>query len=81
MWLALTNVSIVAGLALAFAAAVLWIFAMRTLPLNYAYPFTALTIAIVTVGGSILFREALTPLHLVSFLLIISGVSLLFFAK
>ena len=76
----LTNPLIAGGLLLAFGAAVSWIFAMRALPLNFAYPFTALTIVLVIFLSTKIFNEITSPLYWIAVLFIILGLILLTFS-
>jgi len=45
------------GLAFYAVSAFLWLTALQKLPLSYMYPFTALTILIISVSSSFLFNE------------------------
>lgn len=78
---ALLQPMILGGLALAFFASLSWIIAMRTLPLSYAYPFTALTVVVVTLISKVAFNESFSILYWVSIALIVSGLLLLFKAQ
>ena len=78
---ALMQIEIITGFALAFIAAISWILAMRTLPLNYAYPFTALSIILVAVASRYIFHEHISLIHWSSLALVIGGLVLLSFAK
>ena len=74
---ALLNGYIILGFALAFTASIFWIFAMRTLPLSFAYPFTAMNIILATLLGFLIFKETLPPYFWASLLMIIGGLILM----
>lgn len=78
---AFSNPFIMGGLAAALGAAVSWIFAMRVLPLNFAYPFTALTIVLVVFLSTKIFQEQTNIMYWVALCFIIVGILLLFFSK
>jgi multidrug transporter EmrE-like cation transporter len=63
---------------IAYAASfILWIFALRQLPLSIAYSFSGLTIALVTVNSVLMLNETLSFYQISGIILIISGVILL----
>lgn len=78
---ALFNPFIIGGLAAALGAAISWIFAMRVLPLNFAYPFTALTIVLVVFLSTKIFQEQTNAMYWVALCFIVIGILFLFFSK
>lgn len=56
---------------------VLWLLALRSLPLSLAYPFSGLTIAIVAFLGWAVLNESMSTAHLIGMVLIMAGVVLL----
>jgi multidrug transporter EmrE-like cation transporter len=56
------------------AATVLWVWVLRFIPLNVAYPVYALAFAIVPVASYFVFREPLGWHHAIGGALILSGV-------
>jgi drug/metabolite transporter (DMT)-like permease len=76
LWL-LTDLTILAALACAFLASMLWMSAMTRLPLSIAYPFTSLSIVIVTLLGAYFTREPITPAKLGGTLLVAAGLFVL----
>ena len=55
---------------------VFWVLLLRQVPLSRAYPFMALSFAILPVLSFVLFKEPLTPRYLVGMLLFLSGLFL-----
>jgi drug/metabolite transporter (DMT)-like permease len=70
-----------AALALYGAATLLWVYLLQQIPLSRAYPFVALTFAIVPIGAAVLFGDKLTPRFLVGTAFILVGVYLSGLAK
>jgi len=70
------HVIVAIGLALLIYgfATVLWVYILRVVPLNQAYPFVALSFIIVPVASSLVYKEALAYSHIIGFLLIVSGI-------
>jgi small multidrug resistance pump len=63
---------------IAYAASfVLWVLALRQLPLSIAYSFSGLTIALVTVSSVLLLNETLSLYQIGGIILIIIGILLL----
>ena len=56
---------------------VLWLLALRHLPLSIAYSFSGLTIALVTLSGVLILHESLSLPQISGIALILSGVMLL----
>ena len=56
---------------------VLWIFVLARMPITVAYPFTALTFALVYLAGIFLFGEAITARTLVGVALVLGGLFLI----
>lgn len=62
------------ALALYGTSTLLWIWALRTLPLSKAYPFMALGFLIVPIAAYYAFGEPLTYKHLVGSCVIVAGI-------
>lgn len=76
LWL-LTDLTILAALGCAFLASMLWMSAMTRLPLSIAYPFTSLSIVIVTLLGAYFTQEPITLAKLGGTLLVAAGLFVL----
>ncbi len=67
-------------LAIGFATSVgsmgCWLFALRSIPLSLAYPWTALTYVITPLGGALLFDEVITLKYAIGMILVVVGVVL-----
>jgi len=65
-------------LALSFYAlsTLCWVLLLRQMPLSRAYPFMALSFAILPILSFLVFREPLTPRYLVGMVLFLSGLFL-----
>ena len=70
----LLNPWIITGLVAAFAASICWMLAMTRLPLSQAYPYTAVSFALIVIGGAWLFSEPLTANRILGVTLIAIGV-------
>jgi multidrug transporter EmrE-like cation transporter len=66
----------VIALCAGFAGTLCWMVALTKLPLSQAYPFTAITFVIVSLGGAWLFSEPLTLGRIVGVILIAVGIIL-----
>ena len=64
----------IVGLALYGGAAMLYIIALRRIPMSVALPFTAISYIAAALIGHYAFQEPLTPLHLAAIGLIAAGV-------
>jgi drug/metabolite transporter (DMT)-like permease len=73
----LTTPPILAGFACFFISSLLWIFALRQVPLSIAYPMVALSYIIIFVGSAVLFGESVSWRHWVGALLIVAGIALI----
>jgi drug/metabolite transporter (DMT)-like permease len=71
-----TDIHVLAGLAAAVVASALWFLAIERASLSYAYPFMALTFALVPVGSNWLLHESISPVQWVGIVLIVVGVGL-----
>jgi drug/metabolite transporter (DMT)-like permease len=71
-----TDFHVLAGLAAAVLASALWFLAIERASLSYAYPFMALTFALVPIGSKLLFSEVVSPLQCAGIVLIVLGVGL-----
>lgn len=67
----------IAAIGLYVGSLVLWLLALRSLPLSLAYPFSGLTIAIVAFLGWAVLNESLDGTHIIGMVLIMAGVVLL----
>jgi len=56
------------------ATTFLWIYVLRIVPLNQAYPFIALSFVIVPVSSYYVFQEQLGTSHMIGFALIVGGI-------
>jgi multidrug transporter EmrE-like cation transporter len=70
------NVWVIAGLALYFSAAVVWLFALARIEVSMAYPFVGLGFILTMILGKFLMGDAVTAARLVGTLLISIGVVL-----
>lgn len=68
---------ILAGFACFFVSSVLWIIALRSVPLSVAYPMVALSYVIIFLGSHFLFAEPLGWRLWLGGLLIVSGIVLI----
>lgn len=66
----------VIALCAGFTGTLCWMVALTKLPLSQAYPFTAITFVLVSLGGAWLFSEPLTPGRIAGVLLIATGIVL-----
>jgi drug/metabolite transporter (DMT)-like permease len=73
----LTTPTIVIGFACFFLSSLLWIYAIRQLPLSVAYPFVALSYIVIFIGSAILFDESITWRHWTGAALIVCGIVLI----
>lgn len=58
------------------SATVLWVYVLRTIPLNKAYPFVALSFIFVPILAYFLFRETISITYMIGMVLIVLGISL-----
>jgi multidrug transporter EmrE-like cation transporter len=65
-----------AGLAIYGVSTVLWIYALRTVELSYAYPLISLGYILVFVASYFIFHESISLLRLGGLMLILSGIIL-----
>ncbi|KLN62196.1 hypothetical protein WH96_01315 [Kiloniella spongiae] len=72
--LGLFNPWLITGIILYGIATLVWVWILKTVPLNFAYPFTALAFVIVPVAASILFKESLGWQNAVGTIFIIAGI-------
>lgn len=71
------NAWILIGLFAYGVGTLLWIYALSRMPLTVAYPFTALTFALVYLAGVFLFGEPVTPRTMAGLALILGGLFLI----
>ena len=69
-----TNVWFIAAIGLYGLSTLLWVTALRDIPLSKAYAFVALAIALVPIGAAIFFHERLEPRYYLGLLLVVAGV-------
>lgn len=69
------NIYLFAALAVYGFATLLWVWVLKTLPLNVAYPFVGLAFIIVPVLAWLLLNETLDWRHLAGGVLIMAGVT------
>ena len=75
LWMALiTNIYLWIALTIQFASAMLWMWLLRTIPLNQAYPFIALCFVIVPLLSLVFLREELNLSYWLGVLLIVAGI-------
>lgn len=70
-----TDLWVLSALVAAVAAAVFWMLALQRLEIGYAYPFIALSFALVPLGATAFFGEPLPMMQLLGIALIITGVA------
>lgn len=63
-----------AGLAAYGMSLLLWLAVLARLPISSAYPFVALSIALTSIAGAILFNDAFPTTKLLGTMLILAGV-------
>ena len=66
-----------AGLVLYGISTLLWIYALRSVELSYAYPLISLGYVLVFMASYFLFHESIGPLRLGGMALILSGIILI----
>ena len=71
----LMNAWLFAALVVYGAATLLWVWLLKVLPLNVAYPFVGLAFVIVPVAAAFFFHEALDWRHLAGGAMIAAGVA------
>lgn len=59
------------------SATILWVLALREVPLSIAYPFTALAFVLVPLASAAMFNEALSPRYFVGLAFVVGGVWIL----
>lgn len=64
------------AVAMTFLGSLMWMAALTRLPLNQAFPFTAVPFVTVTVLATVLFNETASPQRLFGVALIVSGMVL-----
>ena len=73
----LTQPWVIAGLAIYAAGTVLWVYAVSQRYISLLYPLTALTYAIVAVGGKFFFGESISAGRWAGIAVVIIGVAML----
>ena len=72
-----TTPLILAGFTCFFISSVLWIVAIRSVPLSVAYPMVALSYVIIFAGSALLYHEPITWRHFGGAALIVGGILLI----
>ena len=73
----LTQPWVIAGLAIYAAGTVLWVYAVSQKHISFLYPLTALTYAIVAVGGRFFFGETISAGRWTGIAVVVIGVAML----
>ena len=68
------NPAVFGGLIIYFISSILWLIALSKITLNFAYPFTAVTLALVMLSSRVIFLENIPELRYFGVILIILGV-------
>jgi drug/metabolite transporter (DMT)-like permease len=68
-----TNPILILALATYGVSACLWLIALMKTDLSFAYPFLSLTYIVVLVGSVIFFKENVSPLRLLGFIVVMTG--------
>lgn len=71
---------VIAGLAIYAAGTLLWVYAVSQRQISFLYPLTALTYALVAVGGRFLFNESVSPARWAGIGVVVIGVAMLQFS-
>jgi drug/metabolite transporter (DMT)-like permease len=66
--------TILGGFLIYFLSSILWLIALSKTTLNFAYPFTAVTLALVMLSSRLIFLENIPTLRYIGISLIIIGV-------
>jgi drug/metabolite transporter (DMT)-like permease len=69
----LTNVPLIAALALYAGLTLLWVYLLTTIPLSRAYPFLVLSFVFTPLLSAAIFGDALGPAYIAGLALIILG--------
>lgn len=67
------NPALIFGLLLYGIGTLLWVFALRFIPLSKAYPFTFLTFILVTLFSALFLGDRITPWYILGMGLIFAG--------
>jgi len=70
------NVPLLAGMAIYFLSAVLWLYGLSRVELSYAYPLLALNMILVTFGARYILKERVSAFRWAGIALIAAGVAL-----
>jgi len=62
------------ALALYGSATILWVLALREVPLSLAYPFTALAFVLVPLGAAVIFKEPVGARYFVGLVFVVGGI-------
>lgn len=77
-WQLVTNIPLMLVFAWYFVGAIMWLFILQKLPLSLAYPTLALNYVTVALVSVLFFNEPINVGQSVAYLLIITGVVLLY---
>ena len=72
---------VITAMAASFVSLIVWLMAIRRTEIAAAYPFVSLTFVLLPIGASIFLKETLSPLQILSSIVIVAGVSLHAFAR
>ncbi|WP_421783293.1 EamA family transporter [Kiloniella litopenaei] len=73
----LINPWLITAVVLYAAATLLWVWILRSVPLSFAYSFSALAFVIVPIAASFLFKESLGWQNIVGTIFIVLGISII----
>jgi len=59
------------------AATLLWIYLLRNIALNQAYPFMAISFIVIPLLSAVFFGETITSSYIIGMLLIVGGISII----
>lgn len=76
LWRTFTNLTVLAGFSLSFAASIFWISVLSRVPLSYAYPMLSLSYAVVVFLSWLIFKEDVSTLRIVGVAVVCLGVLL-----
>lgn len=73
LFLSLANWQFILALAVYGIGTILWVIVIKSVPLNRAYPFMALSFAIMPVAAFFLFKEPISLRYVAGMLLLLGG--------
>jgi drug/metabolite transporter (DMT)-like permease len=72
---------VITAMAASFLSLIAWLMAIRRTEIADAYPFVSLTFVLLPIGAYIFLKEVLSPLQIISSIVIVAGISLHAFAR